>query len=356
MKRAIELAKQGEKAHPNPKVGALILNQDTVVAEGYHHTFGGPHAEVEAFNQLNEPALGLTMVVTLEPCSHVGKTPPCVDLIIEKGIQKVVIGMVDPNPLVAGEGIKKLKAAAIDVEILNVGQDLFDLNKIYLTNQQKKRPFTTLKVAMSLDGKIATAQKDSKWISNASSRQKTHELRRQHAAILVSHQTVINDNPSLSVRLEDTFHPFKVIVDQHLKTPITSKLFQEAPEKVILLTHKDHPKSLQEAYLKKGVTIIEVTTKNHHLNLNEAFNTLYQHGIDSIFIEAGHHLAASLFDSQLIDECVVFIAPKLLGGDEALTLMGGPGKALVQDAIKLELLDHQVFAEDIMLHYRIRET
>jgi len=354
MKQAIALAEKGIHAFPNPKVGAVIIKDNQIVAEGYHRYYGKAHAEVEAFNHLQEDAKGLTMVVTLEPCSHHGKTPPCVDLIIEKGISKVIIGMEDPHPLVKGQGIMKLKAAGIDVEVGFLEKELAELNKMYLTNIQKKRPFTTLKVAMTVDGKIASKDYDSQWISNPSSRQKTHELRAQYQAILVSVNTVLRDDPSLSVRLDDVIHPYKIVIDPQLKTPLNAHIIQESATKVIIITQDTHGHDRYQPYLDLNITLIQVSSQKNHLNLKEAFEKLYAINIRSIFIEAGHHLAASLFEENLVDELVVFIAPKLIGGDEAPTLMGGTGIPLMKDALKLELIHHQIIDEDIMLQYKVR--
>jgi diaminohydroxyphosphoribosylaminopyrimidine deaminase/5-amino-6-(5-phosphoribosylamino)uracil reductase len=356
MKQAISLAEKGTDVFPNPKVGALILDGDTVVAEGYHQVYGGPHAEIEAFNALNQSAKGLTMMVTLEPCSHHGKTPPCVDAIIEKGIQKVIIGMEDPHPLVAGKGIQKLKEAGIEVEIGFLNKELNALNQNYLTLIQKKRPITTLKVATTVDGKVASVTHDSKWISNPSSRLKSHALRERHEAIMVSVNTVLRDDPALSARLESTTHPFKIIIDRPLKTPIDAQLFKDAGGKVIIITHEHHDLEIKKAFLEKGARFIEVPLKENHLDLSVAFEKILDEKIHSVLIEAGHHLGASLIEENLIDELVVFIAPKLIGGDSAPTLMGGKGIALIDDAVKLTLLKHEVLGEDIMLHYALKET
>lgn len=356
MKHAISLAEKGTQAFPNPKVGALIIKNNEVVASGYHQVYGGPHAEVDAFNHLKESAEGLTMVVTLEPCSHHGKTPPCVDLIIEKGISKVIIGMQDPNPLVAGKGIEKLQHAGIEVEVGFFEEELTELNKMYLTNVQKNRPFTTLKVAMTVDGKIASKTYDSKWISHPSSRLKTHELRNRHQAILVSVNTILRDDPSLSVRLDDIKHPFKIVIDPELKTPITAKIIQEDASKVILITQNTLDHHLLQPYQDLGVQIMQVASDGHHLHLQAAFEKLFHMELRSIFIEAGHHLSASLFQASLIDELVVFIAPKLIGGDTAPTLMGGEGIAWMNEAIKLSLIQHERFNEDIMLQYKVRHS
>lgn len=356
MRQAISLAEKGTNVFPNPKVGALILEGNTVVAEGYHQEYGGPHAEIEAFNALNQSAKGLTMVVTLEPCSHHGKTPPCADAIIERGIQKVIIGMEDPHPLVAGKGIQKLKDAGIEVEVGFLEKELKEINQNYLTLIQKKRPITTLKVATTVDGKMASVSHDSKWISNPSSRLQSHALRKRHEAIMVSVNTVLRDDPALSARLESTTHPFKIIIDQPLQTPLDAQLFKDAAGKVIIITHEHHDLEIKKAYLEKGARFIEVPLKENHLDLNVAFEKILDEKIHSVLIEAGHHLGASLIEENLIDELVVFIAPKLIGGDNAPTLMGGKGISMMNDAVKLTLLKHEVLGEDIMLHYALKET
>ena len=357
LQRAIELAQKGTGfVEPNPKVGALILEGDQVVAEGYHEVYGGPHAEINALKNLNGSAQGLTMVVTLEPCSHFGKTPPCVDAIIDSGIKKVIVGMKDPNPLVAGKGLKKLKDAGIEVELLDPTNELLELNRPYLVALEKKRPFVTLKAGMTLDGKIASATYDSKWISNTASRQMTHELRQAHQAVLVSIKTVLRDDPSLSIRVGGPIkHPYKIVIDKDLQIPLDAKMIEESPENVILMTKKNHPIPKLNALRLKGVTLYELPLQGPYLNLKEGFQKLYDQGIHSVFIEAGHHLVNSLVQDKLVDDIIVFIAPKLIGGDTAPTLMGGPGIPLMKNAVNLELIDTYPLEGDVFIHYRIKE-
>ena len=285
MELAIKLAKKGEgKVNPNPMVGAVIVKDGIVIGEGYHEKYGEGHAEVNAFKSLKEDPSGATMYVTLEPCSHYGKTPPCADKIIKNNIKRVVIGMIDPNPLVAGNGVDKLKKAGIEVKVGVLEEKCKKLNEVFIKYILSKKPFVVLKTAMSLDGKIATRTGESKWISSEKSRLQVHNLRNKLSAIMVGVNTVIKDNPELTCRIENGNNPIRIIVDSTLRIPMNSKVLQNKDNKTIIATTKRaNIKNMQEL-LKKNINVLIIDEKNGQVDLSALIKKLGELNIDSILL------------------------------------------------------------------------
>ena len=358
MKMAIELSKKGIGfVNPNPLVGAVIVKNGKVIGTGFHEKFGEAHAEVNAFNNATETVENAEMYVTLEPCSHYGKTPPCVDKIIEEKISKVYIGMKDPNAIVAGRGIQKLIDNKIEVEVGICEEEIKKLNEIFIKYITTLKPFCIMKTAMSLDGKIATHLKHSKWITNEKSRNYVHELRNRVAAIMVGVGTVISDNPSLDTRLErqNISNPIRIIVDIYGEIPLDSKVLSDnsiAPT-IVVLTPLAKQEIVNEISKKAEVMVIE--EKDGKVDLKVLMEELGKKGIDSILLEGGGTLNWSMLEEGLVDKVISFIAPKIIGGIDAITPVEGQGIKTMDEAILLENIDIQRFDNDIMIEAYIRK-
>ena len=354
MKLALELAKKGiGRVHPNPMVGAVIVKDGKILGQGYHKKCGEGHAEVNAFKdaeEKNENVEGAEMYVTLEPCSHFGKTPPCADKIIEKKISKVFIGTLDPNPLVAGRGIKKLKDAGIYVEYGILESECYKLNEVFMKYIVKKEPFVVMKTGMSLDGKIATYSGESKWITEERSREDVHNLRNELTGIMVGINTVLKDNPQLTCRVNGGRNPIRIIVDSNLKIPMDCKIVNTAKEveTIIATTDKanlDKINSLED----KGVKIIVVPSKNGKVNLKELMTILGKLKIDSILLEGGGTLNFSALEEGIVDKVKIYIAPKIIGGKDSKTPIEGKGIDNLKDAFKITNLSVSTIGEDILV-------
>lgn len=350
MELAIELAKKGEgKVNPNPMVGAVIVKDGIVIGEGYHEKYGEGHAEVNAFKSLKEDPSGATMYVTLEPCSHYGKTPPCADKIIENNIKRVVIGMIDPNPLVAGNGVDKLKKAGIEVKVGVLEEKCKKLNEVFIKYILSKKPFVVLKTAMSLDGKIATRTGESKWISSEKSRLQVHNLRNKLSGIMVGVNTVIKDNPELTCRIENGSNPIRIIVDSTLRIPMNSKVLQNKDNKTIIATTKRaNIKNMQEL-LKKNINVLIIDEKNGQVDLSALIKKLGELNIDSILLEGGSTLNYSALEESIVDKVMIYISPKIIGGESSKTPVGGIGIDKLNDAFKLKDITTNIVDEDILV-------
>ena len=350
MQLAIELARKGEgKVNPNPMVGAVIVRDGIVIGEGYHEKYGEGHAEVNAFKSLKEDPSEATMYVTLEPCSHYGKTPPCVDKIVENNIKRVVIGMIDPNPLVAGKGIDKLKKAGIEVKVGILEDECKKLNEVFIKYILSKKPFVVLKAAMSLDGKIATRTGESKWISSEKSRLQVHNLRNKLSGIMVGVNTVIKDDPELTCRIQNGSNPIRIIVDSILRIPMNSKVLQNKDNKTIIATTKRaNMKNMQEL-LKKNIKVLIIEEKNGQVNLNALIKKLGELNIDSILLEGGGTLNYSALEENIVDKVMIYISPKIIGGEFSKTPVGGIGIDKLNDAFKLKDITANIVDEDILV-------
>ncbi|NDL66619.1 bifunctional diaminohydroxyphosphoribosylaminopyrimidine deaminase/5-amino-6-(5-phosphoribosylamino)uracil reductase RibD [Anaerotalea alkaliphila] len=340
MRMALELAAKGAgHTNPNPLVGAVIVKDGRVIGRGYHKRYGGPHAEVEAFASATEDVEGATMYVTLEPCSHYGKTPPCAQAIVAQGIARVVVAMEDPNPLVAGKGLQILKDNGIQVEVGVLEEEARKLNRIFLKYISSKMPYCILKTAMTLDGKIATATGDSKWITNEASRAHVHELRHRVSAIMAGIGTVLADDPSLTTRLDvpEPSHPHRIIVDTCGRIPLDAQVLQDTPgSRRILATTAKAPIKKREQLAALGVEVVVVPEKDGQVDLPHLFAWLGEEKIDSILLEGGGNLNFSVLKEGLVDRVVAFVAPLLLGGRDAKTPVEGAGFPHVREGIRLD--------------------
>ncbi len=353
MRRAIELARKGEgRTSPNPVVGAVIVKGNKVLAEGYHKKAGGPHAEIEALKKAGKKAKGATLIVTLEPCCHFGKTPPCTDAIIKAGIRRVLIGARDPNPKVAGKGIKKLKEARVIVEPGLLKKEADRLVAPFSKFIKTGHPYVTLKAATSLDGKIATSSGESQWITGVKARQMVHGLRNRTDAILVGAGTAVKDDPRLSARLKGRkeYFPLRVVVDPSLRVPLSSQLFQSAKEGPVISIARPSKNVAKKKKLEKlGVEVIEVPGKSRFIELKKILNILGQRGIVNLMIEGGSQLNALALESGIVDKVVWFLAPVLIGGRDAKSGFDGKGIPKLEDSLRLKEMTVTPVGDDLML-------
>ncbi|MBE6049258.1 MAG: bifunctional diaminohydroxyphosphoribosylaminopyrimidine deaminase/5-amino-6-(5-phosphoribosylamino)uracil reductase RibD [Clostridium sp.] len=351
MQRALDLAIKGEgTVNPNPLVGAVIVKNEKVIGEGYHKKFGEVHAEVNAFNSAKEDVTGATMYVTLEPCSHYGKNPPCADLVVKKNIKRVVIGILDPNPLVAGRGVKKLRDAGIEVTVGVLEKECKKINEIFLKYITTRKPFVLMKTAMSIDGKIATFSGESKWISNEKSRLEVQKLRNKYAAIMVGINTVIKDDPKLTCRIENGVNPIRIVVDSELRIPMESNIVNTAREvKTIIATTSKCNRVKRDELENKGVEVVIITEIEGKVNLKELIKLLGTKEIDSVLLEGGGTLNFSALKEGIVDKVQTFIAPKLIGGENAKTPIEGKGIDKLKEAYELKDLSVRVIEGDIII-------
>lgn len=351
MALALELAAKGRgSVSPNPMVGAVIVKDGKIIGTGYHEKCGEGHAEVNAFKNATEEVQGATIYVTLEPCSHYGKTPPCADKIIEKGIAKVVIGTLDPNPLVAGRGVQKLLDVGIEVKSGILEDECKKINEVFMKYIVKKEPFVIMKAAMSLDGKIATKTGESKWITGETARKNVHELRSEVSGIMVGVNTVLKDDPELTSRIENGKNPIRIIVDSKLRTPISSKILESANQvKTIIATTISEDNEKVATFKEKGVHIIKTKTKDNRVDLNDLMKKLAIEKIDSVLLEGGSELNFSALNEGIVDKVQFYIAPKIIGGNGSKSPVGGNGIELLKDAFMLKDLTYKNAGDDLLI-------
>lgn len=346
MQRALRLAEMGRtKTSPNPLVGAVFVRGGKIIAEGYHKKFGGDHAEIVAIKNAREKSLtGSTLYINLEPCVHYGKTPPCAPKIIEAGVVRVVIAVKDPNPLVSGRGITALRKAGVRVEVGCLKHEDSALNEKFIKWIASGMPFVSMKIAMSLDGKIATRTGDSKWITGESSREYVKRLRDEYDAILVGTGTVFADNPSLSGK---TREPKRIILDSALKIPLTAKIFRDS--NVFVATTSKAPKSKINALIKRGIDFKIFAYKDGEIPLRPLLRYLGGKNISSILVEGGSEIFGSVIDEKLVDKFYWFIAPKIIGGRDAKPAVGGKGIAKMAQAMDLKDFEIKQLGKDILV-------
>lgn len=358
MRRAMELAERGVGfTNPNPMVGAVIVKGGKVIGEGWHERCGEWHAERNAFKNCTVPAEGATMYVTLEPCCHYGKTPPCTEAIIEHGIARVVVGMEDPNPLVAGKGIALLREAGIEVVCGVEEEALREQNRVFLKYISTKLPWVAMKTAMTLDGKIATRTGDSKWITGAEARAYVHELRHRFMAILVGIGTAVADDPLLNCRIEGrgVRQPIRVVVDSNARLSLDSQLVKTAGEYRTIVAHtRFAPEERVKALRETGVEMLLCKEKEGLVDVRNLLELLGQSGIDSILLEGGGSLNYTFLSEGLADELYAFIAPKIVGGMNAKTPVEGAGMEKMADAINLELENVLNIGHDVLLKLKVK--
>ena len=353
MQRALDLARQAKgRTSPNPLVGAVIVKDGKVIGEGYHRKAGTPHAEVHALNAAGENAKGATLYINLEPCCHWGRTPPCTEAVIDAGIADVHIAEVDPNPSVAGKGVHQLQNAGIHVHVGICEQEASNLNEVHRKYIQTGKPFVILKTAMSLDGKIATASGESQWITSEASRQKGHEVRDTVDAILVGRGTVARDNPSLTTRLQDREgqDPTRIVLDSHGKTPTDARIFNAASEAGVIVAVTPEASSENVDALKKaGAEVIIVPKIYDKVCFKSLMEILGKREITSVLIEGGGEVNASAIAAGVVDKVMCFVAPKLIGGQNAPGPIGGMGIRRLADASNLRRISITSIAEHDLL-------
>lgn len=355
MELAIELAKKGKGwTNPNPMVGAVIVKDGQIIGQGYHERYGQLHAERNALASCTESPAGATMYVTLEPCCHYGKTPPCTEAIIENKIKKVIIGSTDPNDLVAGKGIEQLKEAGIEVVVGVLKKECDSLNRIFFQYIKEKKPFVAMKYAMTLDGKIATYSGKSKWITSEEARAHVHGLRHQYTGIMVGIDTVLKDDPMLDCRLPNCKHPIRIVCDTNLRIPLDSQLVKTAKEKTTIIatasTNEEKIKQLEEARCK----VFKIPTLDGHIHLENLLVKLGEEKIDCILLEGGGTLNYAALKSGIVNRVFCYIAPKIFGGAEAISPVEGVGVDHPDEAFLLENRKIITLGDDILFEFDVK--
>jgi len=358
MRKALRLARRGlGKTSPNPMVGALFVNNGEIIGQGYHRRYGGNHAEIDAMQDAGGEIGGATLYVTLEPCCHhQKKTPPCLDALIRGNVGRVVIGTVDPNPLVNGRSIESLNQRGIETKVGVMEEECRELNGVYFKYTQTGLPLVTLKFAQTLDGRIASATGDSRWISSESSRMLVHRLRSLHDAILVGVGTVLTDDPKLTVRLVKGRNPLRIVVDSRLRIPLSARVLKDqdvAPTIIATTARADEAKlsSLKEM----GVEVLTVDEdETGGVDLNGLLKSLGKRGISSILVEGGAGIITSFLRQQLADRVMIFIAPKIMG--KGIEAVGDLGIRDVGHALKLSFVKTYKRGEDLVIEAKVRDT
>ncbi|MCY4614730.1 MAG: bifunctional diaminohydroxyphosphoribosylaminopyrimidine deaminase/5-amino-6-(5-phosphoribosylamino)uracil reductase RibD [Nitrospira sp.] len=359
MRQALRLAARGRRTvRPNPMVGAVIVADGAVVGAGYHRRAGGPHAEIVALRQARTRSRGATLYTTLEPCCHTNKrTPPCVPAILASGVRRIVLAMRDPNVQVAGRGIRQLRRAGLSVDVGCLGKEAAQLNEVYLHWMKTKRPFVVLKAAMTLDGKIATASGESQWITGAKARAHVHQLRSQVDVIAVGVETVLKDDPQLTVRLSGgqrsatgVRQPVRLIVDSRLRTPYKARVLQgiEQAPTVIATTKLAGPRKV-ERLRKMGVQVLVLPRKGNRVSLDKCLQALGNMGIVSMLLEGGSELNAAFLRAGLVNRVALYVAPSLLGGQLTKGLLGGPSPGRLAEILPVSNLQVQTLGEDMLV-------
>ncbi len=350
MNLALRLALKGKgKTSPNPLVGARGVKNGRIIGKGFHVQAGLAHAEVVALDEAGEKAEGATLYVTLEPCVHFGRTPPCVARIIKSGVKEVIVGMVDPNPINNGKGIETLVANKIKVKAGFLEDELKRLNQVFIKYITKKVPFIMVKIAQSLDGRIATKCGDSKWITSDKSRSFAHRLRADFDAIMVGVNTILRDNPKLDAWFSKR-HPLKIVVDSQLSTPADANIFSGQSRVIIAtLTSRPGQETENRKILSAKANIFEVKEKAGQVNLKDLMKKLAGMGITSVLVEGGGMLIGSLFDEGLVDKIMFFISPKIIGGKDAISSVMGQGISRVERAVKLKDIVLRRLGEDFLI-------
>lgn len=356
MQKALALAAKGKgRTSPNPMVGAVIAKGGKIIAEGYHKKAGTPHAEIVALKSAGRNARGATLFVTLEPCCHTGKrTPPCTRAIITSGIKKVVAAMIDPNPKVAGMGLKELRDAGIVTEMGIMESGARVLNEAFIKYITKKTPFVVLKIAQSVDGKIATARGESKWITGAEARKQVHQLRNDLDAVLVGIGTVKKDNPALDCRIRGGINPYRVIVDSSLQIPLNARVLKHGDNKTIIATTKKADVKKIDTLTRRGHRILVVNNRAGTVDLISLMKELGKLGITSIMIEGGSSINASALSSGIVDKVMIFTAPRIIGGVDSISSIGGKSPASLKKALQLKDLKATSSGEDILIEAYIK--
>ncbi len=352
MRRALQLARRGVgMVSPNPMVGAVIVRAGEVIAEGYHRRYGADHAEADAIKRAGGDVRGTTIYVNLEPCCHWGKTPPCVDTLIERGVKRVVIGTLDPNPQVNGKGAKTLREHGIAVEVGVLEQEARRLNEVYFKYISTGLPFVTVKYAQSLDGRIATSGGDSRWISSERSRKRAHRLRSHHDAVMVGIGTVLADDPQLTVRWVKGKTPLRIVIDGHLRIPLDAQVLKNG-ERTLIATTDAHDTGTYETITEKGNEILVAEKdRDGRVALRPLLKALTAKGITSILVEGGREVITSLLREGLVDRMVIVTAPLIIG--KGIEAVGDLGIDALNRALRPSSYTVRRVGEDVVFDLRL---
>lgn len=352
IRQTLKLAKKGlGKTHPNPMVGAVITKDGKILGSGYHHRPGGAHAEIEALRSVGGSPKGATLYVNLEPCAHQGKTPPCSEAIIKAGIARVVVATLDPNPLVSGSGVARLRQAGISVSVGLLSEEAQLLNEAFFSFHEQHRPFIALKFAASLDGKIATASHDSKWITNDKARSYARNLRSQYQAVLVGVTTVIDDNPHLGTRAPGKADPLRIILDSTLRVPLKSQVLRD--NNILVITTRRASKAARTALTNRGIPLF--VCPSDHITLPKVMKELTKREIISVLVEGGGTVLGSFVDSHLVDKVYAFYGPLIIGGTTSVNAVAGNGAPTINRSLKLNKLTQKSLDDTVLISgYTIR--
>jgi diaminohydroxyphosphoribosylaminopyrimidine deaminase/5-amino-6-(5-phosphoribosylamino)uracil reductase len=346
MRRALQLAERGRgKVHPNPMVGCVLVRNGRIVGSGWHTHFGGPHAEPGALKQAGSRARGATAYVTLEPCCYFGKTPACTEALIAAGIKRVVAATTDPNPRVAGKGLRRLRAHGIKTVLGLMREEALALNRPFWNLMQKKRPYVILKAAASLDGRIETASGQSKWITSAAARAVSRRMRSQVDAILVGADTVIRDNPRLTA--SGGRHPLRIVLDSRLRTPPRAKVYTGPGQACVATTKAPNGRVAKDNFIR-------LKRRSGGLDLKALLLELGRRGVACLLVEGGPKVHTSFLEANLVDEVALFIAPKLIGGSKARSFYEGAGVKSLPKASRLKNVSYEVVGDDLLVRGRVR--
>jgi diaminohydroxyphosphoribosylaminopyrimidine deaminase/5-amino-6-(5-phosphoribosylamino)uracil reductase len=352
MRRALELAEHGRGlTSPNPMVGAVIVRDGAIVAEGFHRRAGEAHAEVEALDVAGDRARDGALYVTLEPCAHFGRTPPCAPRVAAAGVRRVIAALVDPDPRVAGQGLALLRAAGVEVTVGVLQQEAERQNRAFLTSVRRGRPHVTLKVAMTLDGKIADRHRASQWITGEAARLEAHRLRSEVDAILVGVGTVLADDPALTVRRERPWprEPYRVVLDSSARTPPDARVVRgPTPARTLVMVAADAPRDRTERLGRAGAVVVRAGSRDGRVDLEGMLTELHRREVRALLVEGGAEVHGAFLASGLVDRIAVFVAPLLLGGREAPSAIGGSGVPL-QDALRLTDLSVRTVGPDLLV-------
>jgi diaminohydroxyphosphoribosylaminopyrimidine deaminase / 5-amino-6-(5-phosphoribosylamino)uracil reductase len=354
MNVALDLAEKGAGfVSPNPMVGAVVVKDGRIVGSGYHRAVGTAHAEVNALDDAGDKARGAILYVTLEPCNHTGRTPPCTEKVLRSGVKKVVVAMLDPNPAVRGGGNERLRAEGVDVVTGVCEARARKLNESFIKYSCTQRPFVILKCASTLDGRIATRTGDARWVTGPVSRAFVHEIRHAVDGILVGIGTVRADDPSLTTRIEGRTgrDPIRIILDSRLSISETAKVLRhESDSDTLIVTGPSAPVDKRDRLQQfRGVRVMEAPLKDGKIDLGRLMELLGAQGITSLLVEGGGRVMASALSSEIADKLLLFYAPKLLGGDDGIPVCSGPGPEKMADCVAVQDIEVRRFGEDILL-------
>lgn len=357
MKRALKLAENGiGKTSPNPLVGAVIVKNGKIIGMGWHERYGGAHAEVNAIKNAVESVESAEIYVNLEPCCHYGKTPPCSELLIEKGIKRVIIGATDPNPKVEGGGIKRLREAGVEVAVGVMKEESRKLNEVFFHYHEKRRPFVVMKTAISLDGKTAAPSGESKWITGTSARNEVQHLRNRYSAIMVGIGTVVKDDPELTCRLEDGKNPVRIILDSSLRINRNSRVLTDQQRNPTIIACTDRASSESISELKAlGAKVLRCKSLGSHVDLEDLMDKLKELAIDSILLEGGSAVNDAALFQGIVNKVIMYIAPKIIGGENSKTFVGGKGINQLNQAYPVWIESIDKVGEDIKITAYLKE-